>query len=643
MSIAKVFAFLAISFVCSTVAAEESEPVPEQGCTFRAAPSAFLDAQSRAHQTINSRLKDFRRSTAAPSNAEPLERRNVIDFHVLGRLDELGVTPARLSTDQEFLRRVYLDVTGRIPSAPLVKAFVASTDSNKRDNVIDALVSSPEFNDKWAVWIEDLLGITERLSTSGRAVQVEGRNAFDAWLREKMSHNWSMTDIAKAVVTGSGNNYQFENGPANLMVASSVGMGPIQDTYDMMLVKTTNAFLGLGHYDCLLCHNGRGHTEQLSSWATRTTRADAHRMAAHFSRVRLSSVPNAVQYQNPLYNSTNVTEAATGTYDLTTTFGNRPNRTPYGTERNLQPEYRDGARASGNWREAFANKLTSDPLFAINLTNRIWKEFFGLAMIDPVDAVDPDRLDPNTPPKAPWTLQATHPELLQALAEDFRRNGTSLRELVKVIAKSSAYQMSSQYDGEWKAQYVPLFARHYPRRLWAEEVHDAIVQASGVTPQYSYLLVNNQTVAQGTPANSLPKSEPTPWAMKMPDINEPRYLNGVTNGGAVTFMASFTRGNRDTVRRAGSGSILQQLSIMNDNTVVLSRLKIGNSPNLRELAKITDNAELVDELWLTFLSRRPTEAERAKAVAHLGKGNRNTAIEDLAWVAVNKMDFLFSY
>jgi hypothetical protein len=588
-------------------------------------------------------MKDFRRSAATPANAAPLERRNLIDFYILGKLEEVGVTPARLSTDEEFVRRVYLDITGRIPSANSLKEFIASTDPNKRDNLIDTLVSAPEFNDKWAVWIEDLLGITERLSTSGRAVQVEGRNAFDAWLREKMSHNWSMIDIAKAVVTGTGNNYQFENGPANLMVASSVGMGPIQDTYDMMLVKTTNAFLGLGHYDCLLCHNGRGHTDQLSSWATRTTRADAHRMAAHFSRVRLSGVPNTVQYQNPLYNSTNVTDAATGTYDLTTTFGNRPNRTPYGTERNLQPEYRDGARASGNWREAFANKVTSDPLFAINLTNRMWKEFFGLAMIDPVDALDPDRLDPNHPPKAPWTLQATHPDLLQALAEDFRRNGTSLRELIKVIAKSSAYQMSSRYDGEWKAQYVPLFARHYPRRLWAEEVHDAIVQASGVTPQYSYLLVNNQTVAQGTPANSLPKSEPTPWAMKMPDINEPRYLNSLTNGSAVTFMASFTRGNRDTTRRGGSGSILQQLSIMNDNTVVLSRLKMATSPGLRELAKITENAGLVDELWLTFISRLPTETERAKAVAHLGKGNRNTAIEDLAWVAVNKMDFLFSY
>jgi hypothetical protein len=70
---------------------------------------------------------------------------------------------------------------------------------------------------------------------------------------------------------------------------------------------------------------------------------------------------------------------------------------------------------------------------------------------------------------------------------------------------------------------------------------------------------------------------------------------------------------------------------------------MATSPALRELAKITENAGLVDELWLTFISRLPTETERAKAVAHLGKGNRNTAIEDLAWVAVNKMDFLFSY
>ena len=109
-------------------------------------------------------------------------------------------------------------------------------------------------------------------------------------------------------------------------------------------------------------------------------------------------------------------------------------------------------------------------------------------------------------------------------------------------------------------------------------------------------------------------------------------------------MSSFNRGNRDTARRASTGSILQQLNLMNDNTLVLPKLKMANSPALKELAKLTNNSELVDELWLTFLSRMPTPDERAKAVAYLGKAAaRNNAIEDLAWAAVNKVDFLFSY
>jgi hypothetical protein len=156
-------------------------------------------------------------------------------------------------------------------------------------------------------------------------------------------------------------------------------------------------------------------------------------------------------------------------------------------------------------------------------------------------------------------------------------------------------------------------------------------------------MVNNQTVARGTAANLLPKSDPVSWAMKMPDIVEPRYVNATQNGGAVTFMNTFNRGNRDTARRASTGSILQQLSLMNDNSVVLPKIKMAASPTLKELAKITDNAALVDDLWLTFLSRKPTEAEKAKALAHLQKGARNTAIEDLAWAAINKVDFLFSY
>jgi hypothetical protein len=645
--------FVLLSAGSLPLGAEEDEQFastpPEQGCTFKSDPSAFLDAQAKARESIHRRLKEFagvsivRRSVPSEASA-PLPHRNFVDDHILGKLEQMNIQPARLSSDEEFVRRVYLDIIGRIPSAKAVKEFVDSADTNKRGNLIDALVVMPEFNDKWAVWFEDLIGMTEATSTGNRRPQVEGRNSFDRWIREKMSHNASMTSIVTTAITGTGNNYFTENGPANFAVSGSVAMGPIQDSYDMMAVKSTSAFLGLGHYDCLMCHNGRGHLDSLSSWATKTTRADAHRMAAHFARVRYNIVREAVQYEHPLYNSTDVQDAATGTYDLNTNSGNRPNRTPYGTERNLSPEYRDGTKASGNWRAAFAQKLTTDPLFGINFANRIWKEFFGLALVDPVDTLDPDRLDAGKPPQAPWTLQAANPALLQQLARFFVENDTNLRELIKLLTLSSSYQLSSQYDGEWKAEYIALYARHYPRRMWAEEVHDAIVQATGVMPQYSWLMVNGQTVTRGTAANALPKSDPVSWAMKMPDINEPRYNNGTQNGGVVTFLNTFNRGNRDTARRAATGSILQQLSLMNDNTVVLPKIKMAASPTLRELAKIGDNGALVDELWLTFLSRKPTEVERAKAVSHLQKITaRNTAIEDLAWAAINKVDFLFSY
>ncbi|HYP06356.1 MAG TPA: DUF1553 domain-containing protein [Bryobacteraceae bacterium] len=628
----------------------EAQPIPpEQGCTFKADPSQFLNAQSRAHEAIHRRLMEFPRgkaeaARAATADAVAIPHRNFIDKHILGKLEEMNIRPARLSSDEEFIRRVYLDVIGRIPSAQAVKNFVASTDTNKRTNLVESLILAPEFNDKWAVWFQDLIGMTENPSTNNRRPRVEGRNSFDRWIREKMQHNASMTSIVTTVLTGTGNNFFTENGPANYTVLGSVSMGPLQDSYDMMTVRSTTAFLGLGHYDCLMCHNGRGHLDQLSSWATKTTRADAHRMAAHFSRVRFNPVREAVQFEHPLFNSSVVVDNPTGTYDLNTTFGNRPNRTPYGTERNLTPEYRDRTKATGNWRDAFAQKLTTDPLFGLNFANRIWKEFFGLALVDPVDTLDPDRLDPSKPPPAPWTLQATNPQLLQDLATFFVQNDTNLREFIKLLVLSSSYQLSSEYEGEWKAEYVPLFARHYPRRMWAEEVHDAIVQATGVMPQYSWLLVHGETVARGTATNALPKSDPVSWAMKMPDVSEPRFLNGTQNGGATTFMNTFNRGNRDTARRASTGSILQQLSLMNDNSVVLPKIRLAASPNLREIAKLTDNNALVDEIWLTFLSRRPTPIERSKAVAHLQKTTpRNTAIEDLAWTAINKVDFLFSY
>jgi hypothetical protein len=297
------------------------------------------------------------------------------------------------------------------------------------------------------------------------------------------------------------------------------------------------------------------------------------------------------------YNSYWVSDAAAGDYALGTNFGNRPAREPVGAIRSVTPVYR-GTGATprdGNWRAAFADFMVQDPMFARNLANRIWKHFFGLGLVEPVDLMDPARLDPSKPPPVPWTLQASHPALLEKLAQALAGSWYNLREFCRLLAQSSAYQLSSRFDGTWKPDYAALLARHQPRRLEGEEVHDAIARATGVPGNYA---------VQGW-------AELAPWALQLPEPVEPRG-----NGAAAAFMNAFLRGNRDTQPRSQSGSILQQLSIMND-AFVLNRVRVSASPALQALARIGSNDDLVEELFLTFLSRKPTAEERARAASEL--------------------------
>jgi len=323
-----------------------------------------------------------------------------------------------------------------------------------------------------------------------------------------------------------------------------------------------------------------------------------------------------------------VSDVTSGTYDLNTTNGNRPNRTRIGNILNLTPAYRatGAAPKDSNWRAAFAQNVISDPLFARNLVNRLWKQMFNLGLIDPVDTLDPARLDASNPPPEPWTLQPTHPELLDKLAQAFVDGGYQLRPFLKLLVQSTAYQLSSSYDGDWTPEYIPLFARHYPRRIEGEEVHDAIVKATGISGSYGVQYFDQKFG----------------WAMQLPEPVEPRGNEGNAN----TFMNTFFRGNRDNQQRSQAGSIQQQLYLMNDQFVT-NRVKVASSPALKALAAIAKDSDLIDEMFLTFLSRYPTDYERSKALPVLAKANtaalRGAAIEDLAWVCINKVDFLFSY
>ncbi len=586
-------------------------------CRFQRDPAEFLNRSERLRGEIDlrARLMRFGREAARPVAPDSLPSRNFIDQEILGKLTNKSVMAAPLSSDEEFLRRITLDLTGRLPDTDEIRAFVAEKSDTKRDAAIDRLLASPQFVDRWAMWMGDLLQNTATLVNAASNRNAEGRNAFHAYIRDAVSKDKPLSVVAGEVVAAKGNNYDPEAGAANFPMGASTAMGPIQDTYDTMLVRTATTFLGLGHYDCVLCHDGRGHLNQVSAWGTRQTRLGAQGMAAFFSR--MSFTPSSPR------NSFMVADGTDGGYDLNTNSGNRPDRLRVGSITRVMPGYREAGDAAveGEWRAAFAAGMVRDPMFARNLANRLWKQMFGLALVDPVDSLDPARLDPSAPPAAPWDLQATHPELLGKLAAELVKQDFKLRSFLRFLTQSTAYQLTSRYDGEWSSDYVPLFARHFARRLEGEEVHDAITKALGTPSDFA---------VTASPAR-------VTWAMQLPDTIEP-----ASDVVARNFMNTFLRGDRDTQERSQSGSIQQQLVLMND-AFMADRVKVGRSPKLAALAQLKDT-ELIDEAYLTFLSRRPNDGERGAAAAFLAKAqNRNEAVEDLAWMCINKAEFLFSY
>jgi hypothetical protein len=571
----------------------------------------------------------------ASAAATPIVRRSFIDDEIFNKLIASKLSPASLTTDEEFFRRINLDLTGRIPSPDDVRAFLADTNANKRDAVIDKLLGSDAFNDKWTMWLGDLMQNTTAQATANAQRRTQGRNGFYKYMYWSIAGWKPLSEIAYEAIASSGNNYDGDHGATNFIMGGSVAGGPIQDTYDGMLVRSATSFMGMGHYDCVNCHNGRGHLDQISLWGSQTTRQQAEQMSAFFARTRVTNYPSPTPppgetSSDPYYQSTIIDNVlTTAGYDLNTAFGNRPNRVPYNGQKTqtLTPVYQSSGAtpANGFWRDSFAQFVVNDPMFARNMANRLWKQMFNLGLVDPVDTLDPARLDPNNPPPAPWELQATHPVLLEKLAKALAQSNFDLRAFVKLLTQSSAYQLSSRYDGEWGIQDVPLFARHYPRRLEGEEIHDAISDATGVYNKYT---------VEGWGGT-------VQYAMQLPDPVEPR-----SNGAVANFMNAFLRGNRDTTQRNQASSILQQLNLMNDSFVT-GRTQIAKSPVLLAISKIADNGAAVDEIFMTFLSRRPSAYERSHAVSYLQKATsaaaRNTAIEDLSWASINKLDFLFSY
>ena len=568
----------------------------------------------------------------------------VIDQNVLADLQANGILPAGKTTDYEFVRRATLDLTGRIPTSDQVIQFVTGTDPNKRAALIDQLLASPQWVDKWTMFYGDLFKNTA--SNTQIQLRPEGRNAFYKWIHDSLAAGAPYNNMAGELIQAQGNDsFDQTNGQINYLVLGVVGGGPVQDIFDQQTANIADQFLGLAHVNCLLCHNGRGHLDTLSLWAGQTTRTQAWGQAAFMAHTNVQhlALPKDPTATNPPTINYWALGKYTTDYALNTTTGNRPARQPMGTIRTVTPTYLLTGKAplSGqDYRGALASMVTSDRQFARASVNYIWAEFFGMGIVDPPDQFDPARLDAANPPPAPWTLQPSNPALLEALTQWFIDNNYDVQGLMRLIANSDTYQLASEYNGTWNPNWNQHFGRKLVRRLWSEEVHDSVVTAVNVLPSYT---VSGFTADSTAYAANSPGFGKINYAMQAPDV-----VNMPDNGGAVSqFLDVFLRGTRDDQPRKTEGSILQALGLMNNNFIE-SRIQANVSGGVASYMQKNlslPNDQLVNKLFLDVLSRPPSNLEFQQAMNQLANGastHTNNAI-DLLWTLFNKVDFIFNY
>lgn len=548
-------------------------------------------------------------------DAGSLTRRNLIDQHIFGAMARDRVPHAPLSNDYEFCRRIHLDLTGRIPDPERLTAFVNDPDPAKRDRLIDELLESPAWVDHWSYWYGDLV------RNCANRIGNPTTKHFDRWIRDSLQADKPYDRFVTEMLTASAPNtvWMPDAAPGAFLARWHVSGDTMysdryEDTADEAAVQSARIFLGV-NYQCISCHQGKGFLEKVNLDLVPKQRSDFWALAAFFGKTRVRIVP----YQDRF----SITEDGTG-YDTNSASSVRLQRSgsPVHPTFILTGRKADPAKPL---RPQLAHMLTTHPQFARATVNLFWKEFFGLGIVDPVDSFDLARQDPKSPPPAPWTVQPTNPELLDALASDFARGGFSLKRLMRTMARSSAYQLSARFDGEWKDSYTPYFARRYVRRLTAEQAHDAISQATLIYGNYK-----RNDMVYGT---ELPPVRFWTEAATPEEIND---------GEAKSFVRTFGQANREQFDRRPGGSILQAMMLMN-SPFVTRRVRAKNDSRVDRLVRSElANAEIVDKLYLATLSRPPQAGEKKLALSWLDEDRRQGA-EDLQWSLINKLDFVFNY
>jgi Protein of unknown function (DUF1549)/Protein of unknown function (DUF1553) len=549
-----------------------------------------------------------------------LPRVNFIDTLLFGKMSDDGAAPAPLTTDAEFIRRAYVDLTGRIPQPEKVIAFLNDTSTTKRARLIEDLLVSDAYVSQFTLYFANQFQVTR---SNGTNVHLAGRNLFYNFVRSFVQQDRPYNQFVQELLTASGDSDTVPGVNYFVRWISGNENNPPQDFWDDMTDFVTTQFLGF-RTACISCHNGRAHLENINLYLAPKRRAEFWNSSAFFARTDFfmqgEQDGNRVRFllQDRSYGNYN------GAVPVTNP-GNRPQR--FGANVTQPAFILNGAGAETSaWRSDFVKMVTRDRQFARATVNYLWAYFFNTGIVDPPDGWDLARIDPSNPPPSPWPVQNTQPELLEALTDAFINSNYSIKTMVRTIVNSNVYQLSSRYTGKWNPVYAADFARHDPKRLSAEELWDAI------------------TIATQTeqPMNVAGFPNPVMYANELPDPYEPWDNGNITN-----FLSTLGRGNYTTIPRDSSPTLLGLLFLMNQYDVfqrVSEPYGVGNPQNRAARVAFTagSDTEAIRQIYLATLARYPSDAEVKTVLAAAGPDPRWVWLPRMQWALINKLEFIFN-
>ena len=485
-----------------------------------------------------------------------------IDVLVWDRFSLLGIRPSELVDDADFLRRVYLDSIGTLPTVEEARAFLSNRALDKREKLIDDLLMRSEYADFWAMKWADILRVDRE------RIQSNGTIAMTRWLRDQFANNRPYDEFVTAVITAVGST--VSESPAAFYV--------VHNDAEKMARSISQAFLGV-RIECAQCHH-----HPFEKWGQH----DYFAFAGFFTGVKQKKMGAQAQkiLDGPGHNL-----AHPRTQQIVPVAG-------LGADPAMIGEDVLRRTVLAAWMTK-----TTNPFLARMLVNRLWAHYFGRGLADPIDDMRS-------------TNPASNEPLLNMLADRFIQNGFDVKKITKFILTSRVYQLSSDVN-----QSNKLDKQNFSHASWkamsAEVLLDAISQATGISESF----------------NGWPEGY---RAIQVWDNRMPNY-----------FFQIFGKPQRVSVcecERGTEPSIAQALHLMNAPET-MSKLRSRFGAVRRLVESNLSESEIVDELYLSTLSRFPATDERELMVGVFDDpaSSRQTAVEDILWTLINTREFVFNH